>query len=99
MKEKIKTRVNRILVEKKYLESKNPKEGAKYVLRSGVRDVIKYGCGKENIDPNFIKSELEAMDNVIDGDQSGEFEISYQATGNNKTINELVEEKGFVQIW
>ncbi|CAI9279026.1 unnamed protein product [Lactuca saligna] len=42
-------------------------EGSKYVLRDGVRDVIKSGCGKENVDPNFIKSELEMMDKIVDG--------------------------------
>ncbi|CAH1452818.1 unnamed protein product [Lactuca virosa] len=73
-------------------------EGSKYVLRDGVRDVIKSGCGKENVDPNFIKSELAAMDKIIDGGKNVEIQNTFQIYGNNKTINDLVEEKGFVLI-
>nr|KAJ0187598.1 hypothetical protein LSAT_V11C900454790 [Lactuca sativa] len=35
------------------------------VLRAGIRDVIKSNYGKENIDPQFIKAELDAFDKVI----------------------------------
>ncbi|CAI9285740.1 unnamed protein product [Lactuca saligna] len=53
------------MVEKNFLESKSVKDGSKIVLRAAVREVIKSGYGKENANPNFIKSELKVMDNVI----------------------------------
>nr|KAJ0216926.1 hypothetical protein LSAT_V11C300156760 [Lactuca sativa] len=64
-KEKMEAKVNRLREEKKYLNSKSIADGSKEVLRAGVRDIIKSNYGKENIDPQFIKSELEAFDKVI----------------------------------
>ncbi|CAH1439109.1 unnamed protein product [Lactuca virosa] len=98
LKEKIENQINRNLAERKYLESKNSNEGSKYVLRAGVREIIKSGYGKENADPNLIKSELEAMDNAINGGKNFEFQNPSQSVEANKTINDLVKERGFVLL-
>ncbi|CAH1443920.1 unnamed protein product [Lactuca virosa] len=83
LKEKIKAQVNRNLVEKKFLESKSSNEGLKYTLRAGVREVIESGYGKENSDPNFIKSELKSMENAIKGGKGIETQFSVQAGFNS----------------
>ncbi|CAI9263408.1 unnamed protein product [Lactuca saligna] len=64
-KEKMEAKINRLREEKKYLNTKSIADGSKEVLRAGVREIIKSNYGKENIDPQFIKSELEAFDKVI----------------------------------
>nr|KAJ0220884.1 hypothetical protein LSAT_V11C200101250 [Lactuca sativa] len=64
-KEKREATANRLREEKKYLISKSIADGSKAVLRAGVREIIKSNYGKENIDPQFIKSELDAFDKVI----------------------------------
>nr|KAJ0190325.1 hypothetical protein LSAT_V11C800388250 [Lactuca sativa] len=64
-KEKMEAKANRFREEKDYLNSKSIADGSKAVLRAGMREVIKSNYGKENIDPQFIKSELEALDKVI----------------------------------
>ncbi|CAI9274213.1 unnamed protein product [Lactuca saligna] len=64
-KEKMEAKINRLREEKKYLNAKSIADGSKEVLRAGVREIIKSNYGKENIDPQFIKSELEAFDKVI----------------------------------
>ncbi|CAI9259914.1 unnamed protein product [Lactuca saligna] len=64
-KEKMEATANRLREEKKYLNSKSIADGSKVVLRAGIREVIKSNYGKENNDPQFIKSELDAFDKVI----------------------------------
>ncbi|CAI9269859.1 unnamed protein product [Lactuca saligna] len=64
-KEKMEATANRLREEKKYLNSKSIADGSKVVLRVGIREVIKSNYGKENNDPQFIKSELDAFDKVI----------------------------------
>ncbi|KAL7602282.1 hypothetical protein Lser_V15G27460 [Lactuca serriola] len=58
-------KANQLREEKTYLSSKSIADGSKAVLRAGIRDVIKSNYGKENIDPQFIKAELDAFDKVI----------------------------------
>ncbi|CAI9261356.1 unnamed protein product [Lactuca saligna] len=64
-KEKMEAKANRLREEKMYLSSKPIADGSKAVLRAGIHDVIKSNYGKENIDPQFIKAELDAFDKVI----------------------------------
>lgn len=98
MKEKFEARTDRNLAEKKFLESKNLKERSKIVLRAGVREIIKSGYGKENADLNFIDSELEAMENAIKSGQTNDSKILFQHVESSKSINDLVEERGYVFI-
>ncbi|CAI9261133.1 unnamed protein product [Lactuca saligna] len=69
-KEKMEAKINRLREEKKYLNAKSIADGSKEVLRAGVREIIKSNYGKENIDPQFIKSELEAFDKNLVGGSS-----------------------------
>ncbi|CAH1428816.1 unnamed protein product [Lactuca virosa] len=96
--EKIEDKIKRNQAEKKFLDSKSPIEGLKCGLRPGVHEVIRYGYGKENVDPNFIKSELQAFDKAMDDVKNLESLMAFQDNGKPKTINELVEEKGFVLL-
>ncbi|CAI9283425.1 unnamed protein product [Lactuca saligna] len=98
LQEKIKLKINRNLMEMKYLDSKNYKDGSIFGLRAGVREVIKSCYGNENIDPNFIDSELEAMENAIKSGQTIDSKFHFFPDENCKTINELVKERGFVLI-
>nr|KAJ0196466.1 hypothetical protein LSAT_V11C700342380 [Lactuca sativa] len=98
LKEKMESKANRIQEEKKYLNSKSPIERSKVVLRAGVHDVIKSGYGKENIDLEFIKSELNAFEKAIADEKKLESQNKIKTIGTSKLRNEMVEEKGFVML-
>nr|KAJ0221735.1 hypothetical protein LSAT_V11C200050550 [Lactuca sativa] len=98
LKGKMESKAFRILEEKKYLSSKSPIERSKVVLRAGVRKVIKSGYGKENVDPEFIKSELDAFEKAIANEKKLESQNKNKTIGVSKLKNEMVEEKGFVML-
>ncbi|CAI9259090.1 unnamed protein product [Lactuca saligna] len=98
LKEKMEFKANRIQAEKNFLNSKSPIERSKMVLRAGVRDVIKIGYGKENIDPEFIKAELNAFEEVITDGKKLQSQNKINSNGMSKLRNEMVEEKGFVML-
>lgn len=98
LKGKMESKAFRILEEKKYLSSKSPIERSKVVLRAGVREVIKSGYGKENVDPEFIKSELDAFEKAIANEKKLESQNKNKTVGVSKLKNEMVEEKGFVML-
>nr|KAJ0212400.1 hypothetical protein LSAT_V11C400156940 [Lactuca sativa] len=97
-KGKFESKAIRIQEEKKYLSLKSPIERSKVVLRAGVRDVIKSGYGKENVDPEFIKAELDAFEKAIEDEKKMELHNKSKSIGMSKLKNEMVEEKGFVML-
>ncbi|KAL7598451.1 hypothetical protein Lser_V15G27447 [Lactuca serriola] len=77
LKDKMEDKANRLREEKKFLNSKSIADGSKAVLRDGIREVIKSSYGKENVDPEFIKSELDALDKVIADEKKVEEEKGF----------------------